>query len=114
MPLANVVDERKKPYRFLKVNAIVEAAWHDNSCGDSDQVVKPAEGEDDGPDYEEREHVTVQEAFQWADSFPQLVTLYLYDWDDGIYVTDPNYKGTDRRPPAVASEDLKDIEDAGC
>jgi len=28
--ITNVIDRRKRPYRFFKVNAIVEAALHDN------------------------------------------------------------------------------------
>lgn len=38
MPIVNIIDRRTRPYRFKVVNAIVEAAWHDNSVADSDQV----------------------------------------------------------------------------
>lgn len=84
--IANIIDGRKRPYRFLKINAIVEAAWHDNSCKDSDQVlVLPPGAVDDGPDYEEKEHISLSAALVWANSFVNQVTLYLYDEDGGIY-----------------------------
>lgn len=76
----NVIDRRKHPYRFLKVNAVVEATWHDNSCKNADQIEVRS-----GPAYEEKEHTTVVEAIHWANRFPAPVTLYLYDEDDGIY-----------------------------
>jgi hypothetical protein len=65
----------------MKVNAIVEPTWHDNSCEDADQAPK----HDHDPMYEEREHITLNEAIRWAESFSSKVTLYLYDEDDGIY-----------------------------
>jgi hypothetical protein len=49
--ITNIIDRRKRPYRFWKVNAIVEAAWHDNSVNDADQAPS---GKNDGPAYEER------------------------------------------------------------
>jgi hypothetical protein len=32
----NVVDRRKRPFRWAKINAIIEATWHDNTVADSD------------------------------------------------------------------------------
>lgn len=81
MSIANIVDRRKHQYRFNVVNAIIEAAWHDNSCKDSDQV--PNEGA--GPSYDEKEHIHLADAVTWANSFAEPVTLYLYDKDGGIY-----------------------------
>lgn len=80
MPIANIVDRRKRQYRFLKINAIVEAAWHDNSCKDADQVT-----EINGPDYAQVEHIDITNAIKWANGYASLVTLYLYDEGDGIY-----------------------------
>jgi hypothetical protein len=96
MPIVNVVDRRKHKYRFLKINAVVEAAWHHNSCQDSDQVEH-----DDGPIYQEKEHVTLENAIAWAAGFLTPVTLYIYDWDDGLYASDPNYTGPRARPQAT-------------
>ena len=82
MSIANIVDRRKRTYRFQKINAIIEAAWHDNSCPGADRL--PNDG---GPDYSEREHITLSDAVSWAESYSTPVTLYLYDEDDGIYLT---------------------------
>ena len=79
--ITNIIDKRKRPYRFLKVNAIVEAAWHDNSVNDADQTPSC---ENNGPAYEEREHISLIEAVIWASAFAEPVTLFLYDEDAGI------------------------------
>jgi hypothetical protein len=79
--ITNIIDKRKRRYRFLKINAIVEAAWHDNTVKDADQVPP---GEKDGPLYEEREHIALSEAVIWASAFAEPVTLFLYDEDAGI------------------------------
>jgi N-acetyl-beta-hexosaminidase len=80
MSVVNIIDGRKRPYRFLKVKAVVEAAWHDNSVKDADQVASR-----DGPDYDQREHVSLAAALAWGASFAADVTLYLHDEDGGIY-----------------------------
>lgn len=79
--ITNIVDRRKRPYRFHKINAIVEAAWHDNSCQDADQIEQSC----GGPDYEEKEHISIAAAIVWANSFVPPVTLFLYDEDGGLY-----------------------------
>jgi hypothetical protein len=81
--IVNIIDRRKRPYRFLTVNAIVEAAWHDNRCLDSDRV-----DDKSGPNYDEREHIPLADAITWAGTFDGSVTLYIYDQDSGIYVED--------------------------
>ena len=80
--ITNIIDRRRRPYRFLKVNAIVDAAWHDNSVKDADRAPL---FENDGPTYEEREHIPLSEAVNWAAAFAEAVTLFLYDEDAGIY-----------------------------
>ncbi len=85
MPIVNIVDRRKRKYRFIKINAIIEAAWHDNSCKDSDQIRSGGAG----PAYEDREHITLAEAITWGQSFEAPVTLFVYDEDGGIYYEDP-------------------------
>jgi hypothetical protein len=79
--ITNIIDKRKRPYRFLKVNAVVEAAWHDNSVNDADQAPY---GKNDGPTYEECLHIPLSEAVTWASAFAESVTLFLYDEDAGI------------------------------
>jgi hypothetical protein len=71
--IANVIDRRTRPYRWKRVNAVVEPAWHDSP--DSDQAT-PAMGE---LDYEEKTGVSVKEAIAWAEDLSYSVTLYLSD-----------------------------------
>ena len=75
----NIIDSRKRQYRWKKINAIVEATSHDNSCEDSDQQ-PPTEAD---VTYEELESVSLQEAVIWAEAFDSAVTLYLYDEGEG-------------------------------
>jgi hypothetical protein len=80
MPITNILDRRKRKYRFKKINAVVEATWHDHLVEDADQV----DGQD-GPAYDQLEHVSLAEAVVWAGTFSDPVTLYIYDEDSGIY-----------------------------
>lgn len=80
--LTNIVDGRKNRYAFKKINAVVEATWHDNSVEGADFSEIP---EDDGPSYGQKEHVSLAEAITWANEYKTPVTLYLYDHDGGIY-----------------------------
>jgi len=34
--ILNIIDNRKRPYRWKRISAIIEATWHDNSCEDAD------------------------------------------------------------------------------
>jgi hypothetical protein len=79
--IANIIDKRKRRYRFLKVNAVVEATWHDNTVKDADQVLSCENG---APTYEERQNIPLSEAVTWASAFAEPVTLFLYDADAGI------------------------------
>jgi hypothetical protein len=36
--IANIIDKRERKYRWKRVQAIIEAVWHDNACKDSDQA----------------------------------------------------------------------------
>lgn len=78
----NIIDNRKRKYRWREVNAIVEATEHDNSCQDADQA--PESDVMMVVDYEALEAVSVEEAIKWADGQPCPVTLYLYDLGDGL------------------------------
>lgn len=72
----NVIDNRKRRYRWRSVVAIVEPTWHDNSNEESDQAPR-TDGESE---YEERRQLSLAEAIDWAHAFP--FPLFLYD-DDG-------------------------------
>ena len=75
----NIIDRRKRPYRWREINAIIEATSHDNFCEDSDQQT----ANDDDLTYDGREDISLHEAIAWARSEPCEVTLYLYDKGDG-------------------------------
>jgi hypothetical protein len=78
----NVIDKRKRQYRWKRINAEIEPTWADNSCRDSDQA------EEDDPlavAYEHREGLSLAEAVSWATAKPYAVTLYLYDEECGAW-----------------------------
>ena len=75
----NIIDQRRRRYRWRKINAIIEATAHDNGCVDSDQ--QPAS--DDDVTYQQREGISLADAVRWAMSAPSPVTLFLYDEGDG-------------------------------
>ncbi|ESQ90778.1 hypothetical protein ABAC460_08070 [Asticcacaulis sp. AC460] len=76
--IANIIDKRTRPYRWKRIQAIIEAVWHDNACADSDQADV---GTEDGEYilYDARDGISVSEAISWAHGFVCPVTLYLYD-----------------------------------
>jgi len=78
----NIIDMRERPYRWQKVNAIVEAVEHDNSCADADQA--PESDPMLTVDYASLEAVSVQEAVVWASGQRCPVTLFLYDEGRGL------------------------------
>lgn len=73
----NIIDERGNRYRWAKVHAIIEAAWHDNSVSGADEV-PPANLETEVT-FDERYGISVREAIIWANSQNCPVTLYLRD-----------------------------------
>lgn len=78
----NIIDRRKRPYRWKRVNAVIEATSHDNACKDSDQA--DAVLSDSEVIYDELEGVSLHEAINWANQQSCPVTLYIYDYGDGI------------------------------
>ena len=77
----NIIDERKRRYRWKKVTAIVEPTYHDNSVQDSDQAGMPEPG---FTIYDQREEISLADAIIWATSLPFEATLSLYDLGEGI------------------------------
>ena len=73
--ILNIVDRRKRPYRWKRVDVIVEPTWHDNACQDSDR----AEREDTEPGFAARKGISLADAISWATTLPVPVTLYIYD-----------------------------------
>jgi hypothetical protein len=77
--ILNIVDRRKRPYRWKCINAVVEGTSHDNSKSDGDQ--------DEGLDnvaYAQRKGISLADALTWANSLPGGNTLFLYDEGRGI------------------------------
>lgn len=77
----NIIDRRSRPYRWASINAIIEAAWHDNSVADTD--IAPGASLEDEVTYEQREGLSLHEAINWANNQACPVTLYLYDLGRG-------------------------------
>jgi hypothetical protein len=73
----NIIDRRSRPYRWRRVNAIVEAVEHDNSVADADRA--PTSDCAIVVDYDQVEGVTLAQAIAWANQQTCPVTLYLYD-----------------------------------
>jgi hypothetical protein len=76
----NIIDSRRSPYRWKRIDAIIEPTSHDNSCEDSDQ----AETDHNAAVYEQRVGVPLAEAIEWANAKPYPVTLFLYDEGSGL------------------------------
>lgn len=79
--ICNIIDRRERRYRWKRINAIVEATWHDNTCDDTDIV--ESVGADTEVTYDQREGISLSEAVAWASAQACPVTLYLYDEGKG-------------------------------
>jgi hypothetical protein len=76
MPITNIIDNRKRQYRYLHCDVVIEPTCHDNSCEDSDQ----SELQELWPmGYADKPNCTLTEAIAWAQSFPGENTLFIYD-----------------------------------
>ena len=75
--IANVIDKRKRQYRWKRIQAIIEAAEHDNVVDDADQI------EPGNPDkyviFDQRDAISLADAIRWAGDVDYSVVLYLYD-----------------------------------
>ncbi len=60
----NIIDKRKRPYRFACVNVVLEPTYHDNGVEDAD--LAPEER-----DFivEEKDGSSLAEAIAWANGF---------------------------------------------
>lgn len=72
----NIIDKRKRRYRWKRIDAEVEPTWHDNTCPDSDQAEQVEQGV---VQYEKQKGISLAEAVTWATAKPYPVTLFLYD-----------------------------------
>jgi len=76
----NLIDRRKRPYRWRKINAIIEATSQDNRCEDADEQPHS----DDEVVYDQLKNSSLHDAILWAEHQPCAVTLYIYDMDSGV------------------------------
>ena len=82
--LTNIIDRRKRPYRFKRVYAIIEPARHDNHVKDADKAKRNPKMDKAWLGYDDKENVSVLGAVVWAAAHKDEVTLYLYDKDCGF------------------------------
>lgn len=85
----NIVDNRKRKYRWRCVNAVIEPTWQDNSCQDCDQV--EASDSMDVSVYEESAGISLADAIAWANERSYPVTLYVYDEGGGVQRASLNF-----------------------
>ena len=79
MPIANIVDRRKRPYRSCPINAVIEPSCVDNDMPFADQY--DIKEEDITTCFEERPNTSLYLAIYWANKFKFPVTLYIYNFD---------------------------------
>ena len=81
--ISNIIDRRKRKYRWKEITAIMEPTYHDNLVDDGDKAEVPEPG---FIDYDERRVISVADTIAWAASLPFAATLCLYDLGSGIDV----------------------------
>lgn len=74
--IANIIDNRKRRYRWKKINAIIEPTYHDIDIDDADEIDDPGL---DAPVYDRRIAISVADAIAWATEIDCPVTLFLHD-----------------------------------
>lgn len=79
MPIANIVDCRKRQYRSCPITAVIEPSYVDNDMPFKDQY--ESREEDITTSYEERPNTSLYLAINWANTFKFPVTLYIYDFE---------------------------------
>ena len=79
--ILNIIDRRKRKYRWKEITAIFEPTVHDNSCADSDQTEHTKY---DSVGYDEISKCSLMEAIEWGTKNINWVTLYVYDLGEGI------------------------------
>ena len=77
MPIANIIDRRKRTYCSCPIHAVIEP-----SCIDNGELHATQHDPDDpniNTEFEEMEDTSIYLAINWANLFEFPVTLYLYD-----------------------------------
>lgn len=71
--IANICDHRAFSHRWKSVNVVIEATWLDNGVKHSDQAPRG------DYTYADRKGISLNEAIEWANTFEEPVTLFIYD-----------------------------------
>ena len=74
--IANIIDRRKRRYRWKSVDVVIEATAYDNTITDSDQS---EEAPEEFVLVESRNRIPLGEAITWANGSGFPVTLFIYD-----------------------------------
>jgi hypothetical protein len=93
--ICNVIDRRSRPYRWKRVNAVIEAVAHDNSCRDADQTGEASPH--DVLDHDHRDGLCVHDAIAWANDQRCPVTLYIYDCGEREDTRRAHFEATESR-----------------
>jgi hypothetical protein len=77
----NIVDHRKRKFRWREINAVIEDIRNDHNVADTDDF----DDENDlAPVYDARRNILLHDAIHWTEKQEGKVTLYLYDQGAGI------------------------------
>jgi hypothetical protein len=82
--ILNIIDRRKKPYKWKEITAIFEPTCHDNSVKDSDFDTQRYEG----IGYHEIANCSLSNAMHFASQAMAGLTVYLYDLGEGIKISE--------------------------
>ena len=80
--ITNILDRRTNRHRWRRIDAVAEATWHDNQDtkdGSAHDNADSAASIALGDTYAVRISLSVTDAIAWAQTYPDEVTLYLYD-----------------------------------
>jgi hypothetical protein len=61
--IANIIDNRKRRYRWKKINAIIEPTYQDIDIDDADEIDDPGP---DAPVHDRQIAISVADAIAWA------------------------------------------------
>lgn len=83
--ILNIIDGRKRKYRWREITAIFEPTKHDNTCVDSD-ATQEKENFECSIGYHEEEKISLADALKCAQASQEYLTVYLYDLGQGINI----------------------------
>jgi hypothetical protein len=79
MPIANIIDKRKKSIYLVEIDAIFEPSAHDATEKNLSETT-PFPSDDIDFNYHQIYKTTIEKAIKFAEKWECAVTLYLYDY----------------------------------